>query len=121
MDLISGKKFKSCWIQLMRTSFRGQRVGGVLKAGITKKKKRLRLSLKINKNYTKWFKDIFLKFLPFTYKKFYNKSFFTYKTNNYWRIASLSNRNVRKFNYFVQIKNILYQWPVFDIVVVNNV
>jgi hypothetical protein len=28
---------------------------------------------------------------------------------------------VRKFNYFVQIKNILYQWPVFDIVVVNNV
>jgi len=105
----------------MRTSFRGQRVGGVLKAGVTKKKKRFRLSLKINRNSIKLFKDIVLKFLPFTFKRFYNKSFFTYKNNNYWRISYLGKRNLRKFNYFAQINGILYQWPFFDIVVANNV
>lgn len=114
LDIISGDKLKPCWIQLMKTSFRGQRVGGVLKAGVTKKKKRLRLSLKINRNSIKWIKDLVIKFIPFTYKKFYNKSFFTYKNNNYWRIVTLNRRNVRKFNYFVQIQGVLYQWPFLD-------
>lgn len=114
LDIISGDKLKSCWIQLMRTSFRGQRVGGVLKAGIIKKRKKLRLSLKVNKNSIKWIKDISLKFLPFSFKKFHSKSFFTYKNNNYWRIVSFGRRNVRKFNYFAQVNGILYQWPIFD-------
>lgn len=114
LNVILKDKLKQYWVQLMRSSFRGHRVGGFLKPGFLRKVKRNKLSFKLNKFSVKWGKQILFNFIPFTYKKFINKFYFSYNNNDYWRIIVSNDKNSRKFLYFVFSKGILYQWPFLD-------
>lgn len=80
-----------------------------------KKRRKIKIPFNIKRNSVNWIKDIASKFIPFTFKKFYNQSFFVYKNNNYWRIKSWNKyRNRTLINYFVQIQDVIYKWPLVD-------
>lgn len=108
VNLPSSEQRYSSWVSLMRSSYRGKRVGYMKPYYNLKAKKKIFL----NNSCLSWYNLHILKFLPFTFNCFKNKIEFEFN-NLIYKCVKTKGKNLF-YMIFDKSKNLLFKWPPYD-------